>query len=228
MIKAVIFDLDDTLISERQCIESGYRHISKILSKRFDKDEKLLYQTLLELLTINSKNVFNRIMDKSGIIYTKEDIVELVEAYRNHLPDIEFFYDVLPCIEKLKEKRIKTGVITDGYAIAQRKKLEVVKAADHLQEIIVTDELGKQYWKPHPYAFEKMREKLNVEFNEMIYVGDNPYKDFYISKIYPITTIRIIRSNSIYKNVSYYENVKENLRLNSLTGLLEYIEGVDR
>ncbi|SHG03321.1 HAD family hydrolase [Ornithinibacillus halophilus] len=219
MIKAVIFDLDDTLISEKEYIESGYRHISKVLSKRFSKDAETLYQLLLELLNISSKNVFNRLLDRLGIVCVEEDIVELVEEYRKHFPDIHFYNDVLPCLEKLKKENIKTGIITDGYAESQRQKLQAVNASDYIEEIIVTDELGREYWKPHPFAFEKMREKFNVEFSEMIYIGDNPNKDFYISKILPIKSIRIVRSNSIYMNAPYYESVKENHRIKSLLNL---------
>ena len=31
MIKAVVFDLDDTLISEKEYIKSGYRHIAEVV-----------------------------------------------------------------------------------------------------------------------------------------------------------------------------------------------------
>ena len=65
MVKAVIFDLDDTLISERQYIESGYRHISKVLSKKLNKNEDELYQLLLNLLDESPKNVFNRLLGLS-------------------------------------------------------------------------------------------------------------------------------------------------------------------
>ncbi|QPC47652.1 HAD family hydrolase [Mangrovibacillus cuniculi] len=219
MIKAVIFDLDDTLISEKEYIESGYRHISKILSERFSKDERTLYQLLLELLNDSSKNVFNRLLDRLEIVYTKENILELVEEYRNHNPDISFFDDVLPCLEQLKNKKIKTGIITDGYANAQRQKLKAVKADNYFEEIIVTDELGREYWKPHPKSFEIIKENLNVEFNEILYVGDNPKKDFYISNIYPISTARIDRGNSIYTDALYYKNIQELYRITSLVDL---------
>lgn len=219
MVRAVIFDLDDTLISERQYIESGYQHISKLLSKRLDKDEKELNRLLVGLFNENSKNVFNRLLDQLGVTYTKDNIIELVDEYRNHLPNIEFFDDVLPCLEFLKGKGIKIGIVTDGYSNAQRQKLKVIKADYYFDEIIVTDELGREYWKPHQRAFEMMKEKIGIEFNEMIYVGDNPAKDFYISSIHPIRTVRIIREHSTYKNTLYYKNVQETLKIISLFDL---------
>ncbi len=208
MIKVVIFDLDDTLISEKLYIESGYRHISELLSLRVNKDDQEIYGLLIELFKKSPKNVFNRVLDRLGVIYTKKNIIELVEEYRNHLPRINFFEDVLPCLKDLKKKGIKVGIITDGYANAQRQKLKAVKAINYFDEIVVTDEIGRKYWKPHPKAFEMMKEKLNVEFNEMIYVGDNPEKDFFIANIYPISTTRIYR-DGFYRDKVYLENIKE-------------------
>ncbi len=223
MVRAIIFDLDDTLISERNYIESGYRHIAKLLSNRYDKDATELYELLIDLFYHDPKNVFNRVLDTLGVLYTKTEIIELVEEYRDHLPSIDFFNDVLPCLDLLKQKNIKTGVITDGYANAQRNKLVAVKANNHFDEIIVTDELGREFWKPHSKAFEIMKEKLNVEFHEMIYVGDNPEKDFYISSKYPVGTVRVYR-DGIYTEKSYLKGVKEKYSIKSLNELIKIIE----
>ncbi|WP_159882487.1 HAD family hydrolase [Paenibacillus puerhi] len=224
MIKAVIFDLDDTLISERKYIESGYHYISNLLSLKLQISEKELYRLLVELFNQSSVNVFNRLFDTLQIAYTKNEILELVEHYRNHLPSIDFFDDVVPCLINLKKRGLKVGIITDGYANSQYKKLDAVKAFDYFDEIIVTDELGREYWKPHPKAFEIMKERMNFEFDEMIYVGDNPKKDFYINSIYPIRTVRIAREYSIYKYELYYENIRESLKVTSLLDLNKLIQ----
>lgn len=220
MIKAVIFDLDDTLISEKQYIESGYRHISNLLSRRLNKDQKEIYNRLFKLFYENPQNVFNRLFELLGVYYTKNDILELVEEYRSHLPTISFYDDVLPCLEELKSMKIKLGIITDGYANAQLQKLKAINAKSYFDEIIVTDELGREYWKPHPKAFEILKEKFDVEFNEMAYVGDNPEKDFYISKIIPVKTVRIYREDGVYKNNYYLNNIKENYSIQNLHELI--------
>jgi putative hydrolase of the HAD superfamily len=53
----------------------------------------------------------------------------------------------------------------------------------------------------------------------MMYVGDNPEKDFYIGKIYSIKTVRINR-NGLYSGASYLHGVKENISITSLSELL--------
>jgi putative hydrolase of the HAD superfamily len=218
MINAIVFDLDDTLISEEKYIESGYSYIASLLSEKYDKDATELYKLLIELFRKSPRNVFNRLLDNIGVSYTKSYILELVEEYRNHSPNIELFNDVLPCIEFLKKKEKKVGVITDGYAVAQRQKLKAVKAFDYFDEIIVTDELGRDFWKPHPKAFEIMKHKLNVEFNEMVYIGDNPEKDFYISCVYPIKTIRINR-NGVHAQKNYLKGIQENHSIHIMSEL---------
>lgn len=222
-IKAVVFDLDDTLISERQYVESGYRHISKILSQRLNKNEIEIYQSLLSLFVQSPINVFNRFFEKNDIQYTVKDIKELVAEYRNHKPAIEFYNDVLPCINSLKKIGIKLGIITDGYVNSQRLKLNSLNAYEYFDEIIITDELGRQFWKPHPKPFEIIQKKLGVNFDEMIYVGDNPKKDFFIGKVYPIITIRVIRENSIYANTPYYRGIIERKKIKNLYQLIDII-----
>jgi putative hydrolase of the HAD superfamily len=207
MIKAVIFDLDDTLISEMDYIRSGYNHISKILSNEHDLIAKEVYNQLFLEFNLDKKNVFNRVLDRFSVSYDKEYIYKLVNEYREHKPNINFFEDVLPTIKMLKENGLKVGIITDGYKVAQRLKLEAVNAFELFDNnLIITDELGREFWKPHMRPYELIKEKLDVDFNEMVYVGDNPEKDFYIGSIYPITTIRIKRENGIYLNAKYFQN----------------------
>lgn len=226
MIRALIFDLDDTLISERQYIESGYQHIAGVLNDMYRLDSKVVYLDLISLFEKSPKNVFNRLLDKYGIEYDDKLIITLVEEYRNHFPKIEFYPDVIPCLEYLRSNDIKLGIITDGYAKTQRQKLKAVKAEKYFDEIIVTDELGREFWKPHPKAYEIMRARLNVEFREMVYVGDNPGKDFYIKSLYPIMTVRVNREG-FYSKASYFEEVKENIYIKSLSELrfIEQIRG---
>ncbi len=222
MVKAVVFDLDDTLISEKEYIKSGYRHIAEVVSQRFNFNKDQVYIDLFQLFKKSPNNVFNRLYEKYNIEYSKDMIIDLVNEYRGHFPNIKFYDDVLPCLNELKKLGVKIGIITDGYAIAQSQKLIAVEADKYFDEIIVTDELGREYWKPHPKAFEIIKERFEVSFDEMVYVGDNPEKDFYISTIYPIKTIRILR-DGVHKNNCYLDGIREDFSLDKLINLIEII-----
>lgn len=218
MIKAVIFDLDDTLISEMDYVKSGYKVIAKKIKERYNLEigEQEIYCSLMKLFDENSKNVFNRLLDEYKLSYNKDYIIELVNCYRNHIPDIKFFDDVIPCLKDLRKQNIKLGIISDGYKMTQRNKLKVLDVEKLFDKIILTDELGKDYWKPSTKAFEIIKEYFNIQYDEMMYIGDNPQKDFYIKKYYPIYTMRIHRKNEIYIKEEYLEGIKEDKLIYSL------------
>ena len=226
MIKAVIFDLDDTLISEKEYIKSGYRVIAKKIKNDYELsiDADKIFNDLITLMEENSKQVFNRLLQQYKLKFDNECINELINCYRNHKPRIEFYNDVEPLLNYLKNKKIKIGIISDGYMVTQENKLDVLNAYNIFDKIILTDELGRDYWKPNPKAFELMKEYFNIRYDEMIYIGDNPQKDFYIKKYYPIKTVRIIRNNSVYINEKYINDAREDLRIGNLKDLINNID----
>lgn len=224
MIKLVIFDLDDTLISEAEYVKSGYKAVSKYIEEKFHINSKDAFYKLWSYFENKEKNTFNKLLEEYEISYSKDDIIELVNIYRNHKPNITFFDDVIPFLKELKSRKISTGIISDGYVNTQRNKLEAVDAYAKFDYIILTDELGKEYWKPNPKAFEMMMEKFDLNPEEMIYVGDNPKKDFYIKKCLNIITVKIERKNAIYANEEYLENVKEDFRTNELMDIFNFVK----
>jgi putative hydrolase of the HAD superfamily len=223
MIKAIIFDLDDTLISEVEYVKSGFVAVSTYVSnivERFTADQILI--TLHELHETNPDKVFNRMIENlslSSFITVKE----LVDVYRSHKPKLSLYDDVLLNIKKMKDQNYKLGIITDGYLITQKNKLESLNISYLFDEIIMTDELGNEYWKPSVVPFELMAKRLNIDYCEMIYIGDNPRKDFYINSVYPIITIRINRLG-YYKNVEYYQGIKENFAIETLDQVFNIIK----
>lgn len=220
MVKVVLFDLDDTLISEDDYIKSGYNHVAKVIENKYSLNASKIYDDLYRLYIEDSKNVFNRVLDKYGIKYNKEDIMFLVNEYRNHIPTIEFYDDVIPTITELKKRGIKIGIISDGYLSTQKSKAEVLGLYNLFDKVIFTEELGREYWKPHPKSFEVMKEYFDVNYDEMIYIGDNPEKDFFISSIYPIKTVRINRNKGVHFDKYYFKNIREMISIKSLKEIL--------
>lgn len=211
MIKAVVFDLDDTLISEKEYIISGFKIVSKKIAKDNKLNEDEVFNKALELFEISSKEVFNRILDEFEIKYSKEYILKLIKYYREHKPNIEFFEDVIPTINKLKKAGYKLGIITDGYKETQLAKLEALNCRNLFDEIIITDELGREFWKPHEKPYKMMAKKLDINLNEMIYIGDNVNKDFVTANKLGVITVYIDRKNAIYKDQTYKEGNKNML-----------------
>ena len=225
MKKAVIFDLDDTLISEDEYIRSGYRAVSAFLKDMYGWDERMTARQLYDLYLEDPKKVFNRLLESHDIRYKDNEITELVEVYREHVPDVHFYPDVKPALRTLKDKGVRLGLLSDGYAVTQRQKLTVLRANGRkiFDKIIITDELGRDYWKPDPRPFIMMKEAFMVNWEDMVYVGDNPEKDFFIGRDLPIMTVRIMRENSVYSDRPYKEGYRENARIRTLADLKKVI-----
>jgi len=80
-------------------------------------------------------------------------------------------------IEELKTRGVKVGIITDGRPEGQRNKLEALGLG--VDDVVVTDELGGvQFRKPCDIAFRIMMTRWRLNPADIVYVGDNPVKDF--------------------------------------------------
>lgn len=172
-LQAVIFDLDDTLYSEKEYVRSGYHEAAKLLPQLPDAEEKL-WQAFEA-----GENAFDKALTDAGI-FSEELKNQCLLAYRsNPSPDIHLYSGVREMLQKLRNQGLKTGIITDGRPEGQRAKLNALGLPNLVDRIIITDELGgPEFRKPCPKAFELMQEKLAVPFEQMAYVGDNPAKDF--------------------------------------------------
>ncbi len=223
MIKAVVFDLDDTLISEHEYIRSGFNVVAHELSVKYQLLQEDVFLKLMNLFQESPKNVFNRLLDFYQVDYTIEEIKELIAIYRHHLPNISLYEDAKFILNQLSEKSLKLGIITDGYQVTQRNKLLSLGIDAYFESIIMTDELGREFWKPHARPYELIKAQLGVEFNEMIYIGDNVSKDFVTAKKLGINTIHIKRDEGVYIDLKYDEDYQADYQINSLEQVIDFI-----
>ena len=99
----------------------------------------------------------------------------------------------------LKEKGIKVGIITDGRPNGQRAKILALGLLSLVDDVIITDELGgEQFRKPCDIAFRIMQRKWQIPFGEMIYVGDNPAKDFAAPRQLGMKSLQFYCENGLY------------------------------
>lgn len=170
-LKVVVFDLDDTLYSEKEYVRSGYRKIAELFPQN-ENAEKTMWKFFLE-----KKPAIDEFL-KQEAFFSEYSKKKCVEVYRFQKPDIHLYSGVWDMLVRLKQK-YKLGIITDGRPEGQRAKIDSLGLAEMFDYIIVTDELGgTEFRKPNEVAYRMLAEKFNVAFDEMCYVGDNIKKDF--------------------------------------------------
>lgn len=157
--------------------------------------------------------MFDRLVKLNTIKDQEIIIAELIKAYRNCEPvSLHCNPGILQLLQALRGKKISTGIITDGIVNVQKSKIKALGIQEYIDEIVITDELGGvQYRKPNPIGFEKMLERLGVKAQEMVYVGDNPNKDFAIKRYLPIITVRLDVPNGIYRGAEYLYGIKPDI-----------------
>lgn len=197
-IQAVIFDLDDTLYPEKAYTHSGYRAVASAFASMLG-DPDQTYGRMCELFDSPERaRVFNVILEDAGIDPSTEMVMELVEAFRAHTPNIKLYEDADAALAHCRNK-YKLGVISDGFLVAQQNKVAALEIAKRVDEVILTDAFGREFWKPHPRAFEEIAKRLGVDHTGCIYVADNLAKDFVAPNALGWQTVHIDRPQAVHR-----------------------------
>ena len=188
-IDVVLFDLDDTLYPEKEYVRSGFEAIAAAYPNVLNMADKLWNAFLNRLPAID-------IVLKCENLTAEKD--NCLRIYRFQEPDIHFYSGVRSMIERIRKGK-RLGLITDGRSEGQRAKISALGLDLLMDKIIITDELGGiEYRKPNPKAFILMKEYFNVEYERMVYIGDNLNKDFIAPDILGMKTIFYKNPNGLY------------------------------
>ena len=191
-IDAVIFDMDDTLYSEKDYVRSGYNKIAEAFPEVPDLFEKLW--SAFEA----GKPAIDCALEEAGAL-TEDNKAKAIQVYRFQMPDITLYDGVRGMLEEIRESGRKLGMITDGRPEGQRAKIEALGIGPLFHEIIITDELGgPEKRKPCEDAFALMKEKMDVPFGRMVYIGDNIRKDFIAPEKLGMKSIYFINEKGLY------------------------------
>lgn len=187
MVKAVIFDLDDTLyayeplnivaterVREFTCRELG------ITAKQFDEayefgksetkrqlgdvaasHNRILYcQKTLEYLGVRPMPLSLRMYETYwGTILEK---MRLRDGAREFL-------------DQMHEQGITVMICTNLTAHIQHRKIEALDITEDITYLVTSEEAGKE--KPAPELFTLCLEKLGLPAEEVCFIGDGPVKD---------------------------------------------------
>ena len=190
-VDAVVFDMDDTLYSEKDYVRSGYGAVAACFPQIADLEKKLWAAFEAKMPAIDA------VLEAEGL-GTPGNKEKALHTYRSHTPSIRMYAGVEALLQRLKQTR-KLGLITDGRPDGQRAKIQALGIEVYFDHIIVTDELGgSSYRKPNEAAFRLMQQALDVPFCKMVYIGDNLKKDFIAPQNLGMNTIYFRNEDGLY------------------------------
>ncbi len=185
----IVFDLDDTLYPEITFVYSGFNAVAHYLSPLLHLSAEQIFGELVQELQFQRTDVFDRFLEEKGI-KSRRLIVRCLSVYRQHDPDIRLFPEAEACLARFKN--FPLYVVTDGNKLVQKKKFLALGLALKVRGCLCTHLYGKHSSKPSPYCFQKICQLEKVLPSEVVYIADNPRKDFIGLKPLGFHTIRVL------------------------------------
>ena len=202
-MKAVIFDLDNTLYNVEQYYLGAFKKIAEYLSKKYNFPKKKIYGKLIGLWRKKTSMYPHLFDDLLNFFNLKNELKNVIKIFNNYKGKLQPYPDVIPTLKKLKEKNYKLGLITNGNVKRQKRKIKLLKLYNLFDAIIFTKEL--KHPKPSKIPFQEISIRLKTNPKECFYVGDNPFIDFEGAKKVGMKTIRILRGE--FKNIPKNEYI---------------------
>lgn len=187
MIKAVVFDLDDTLYDFRSTFYAGMMETLRLHALTRAWEPESVYEVfdrhstaLWPLIEDNALSFaafrrlrLTRTLDEMGGAYDLPAIDDFVDISRGHfLAAIAPDPQTVRIIDALA-RRYRLGIITNGAADLAMKKVQHLGLSSYFSErsVVVSEVFGSA--KPDLGIFVHALNELGVEASEAVFVGDS-------------------------------------------------------
>lgn len=207
----LVFDLDDTLYEELTFVKSGFKAVAHYLNEHYSIPVQSGLEFMLAKLSSGRGRIFDDLLIHHGI-YKKDLVRKCISIYRLHQPEIKLYPEADACLERFRN--IPLYIVTDGNKVVQYNKIKTLGLTKRVGFCYITHRYGIKNAKPSPYCFLKICEREKVTPKEVVYIADNPYKDFVGIKPLGFKTIRIMTGN--FKTVELAKKFEAEYRFNSL------------
>ena len=201
-IEGVLLDLDDTLYSYTECHENA---VLKTYEKARESIE-IGYENFVEAYMTARKRVNADLKGQgsshSRLLYFqkmsenlngKTDIGLCIKLHRTYwegfFEKMELLEGALLFLEKCKESKVRTCIVTDLTAKIQMEKVVNLGIESYIDFIVSSEESGVE--KPHPYIFKLASEKLGIDCGKLLMVGDNIDRDILGAKLLGMKCVHV-------------------------------------
>lgn len=166
MFKAVLFDLDGTILNTNELIIASFLHTLEGETDRSYKREDIIGNF--------GRTLVDQLRDYTG----QEDVERYIAKYREynmsrHDELIAEFPYVSEVVEQLSRAGLKLGVVTSKVRRTSLMGLERFKLKDYMGSIVTVEDVHNP--KPHQEGILKALAELGVAPEDALMVGDSQY-----------------------------------------------------
>lgn len=183
MVKAVLFDLDGTLLDRETSVEQFIAAQYERFIDRLSHIPKSDYVTRFIQL------------DCRGHVWKDKVYQALVKefeiggmSWQTLLDDYEIqfkfhcvpFHSLVEMLDALKQQGYLLGIVTNGLGHFQTRSITGLGIGDYFNVILISE--VEQVRKPQPEIFQRAMNRLGVSAKDSVFVGDHPEADIWGAK----------------------------------------------
>ncbi len=202
-LKAVFFDVDDTLFSttefadgaRRAAVEAMRRHGLRLPSEHILRE---LNEVIVEFSSNHDQHFDKLLLRLPRRAFDGVNPAILVAAGVQAYHDAKSrqlrpYRDVPPLLQRLARTDLVRGIITAGLAVKQADKLLRLGLYEWFTPtaIFISDQIGIS--KPNSKLFQRACDEVGLKPKETMYVGDHPTHDIDPANELGIVTARVRR-----------------------------------
>jgi putative hydrolase of the HAD superfamily len=190
LIKAVLFDLDGTLLdrdaSIKRFIDGQYDRMKKWLGSIPKEKYVARFIELDNRGYVWKDKVYQQLINELHIADLTWEVLlqDYKSEFKNHCVP---FSNLLSMLEELKGSSLALGIITNGQGSFQMDSIKALGIASYFDVILISEWEGLK--KPDPAIFKRALEKLQCLPNECLFIGDHPVNDVKAAKAVGMTGI---------------------------------------
>ncbi len=180
MVKAIIFDLDNTLVDFMRMKEASVRLAAEAmvdagLQMSVDKVYDGIFRTY-DKYGIEFQNVFDKFLEETLGYIDYRALAAGIVAYRKAKEaNLVLYPHVRYTLMELLKKGLTLAVVSDAPRLQAWTRLAQVGLLHFFKIVVTFDDTGER--KPSPAPFRFALEKLETEPSNTIMVGDWPERD---------------------------------------------------
>jgi HAD superfamily hydrolase (TIGR01549 family) len=184
MIRAVLFDLDDTLFDHRYgarqalaAVRASHQGLASVAQEELDLRhgailEELHLRVLSGELPLDAarRDRFRRLFLTAGVPAGADLVEAAAETYRGRY--MESWQEVAGATALLRalRPRLRLGIVSNNLTREQHDKLRFCGFLDHLDAIVISEEAGVA--KPDPGIFRIALQRIGADAHEAVMIGD--------------------------------------------------------
>ncbi|MEW5955127.1 MAG: TIGR02253 family HAD-type hydrolase [Candidatus Micrarchaeota archaeon] len=180
MLKAVFFDLDNTLVDfmkmKRSSVEAA---ASAMIDAGLPLTKAAAVKRIFGIYSrhgIEDQQVFQRLLKRTAGRIDYRILATGIAAYRRvQTGYLTPYPGVRSTLLALKEKGVKLAIVSDAPRMRAWMRLASMNLAEFFDAVITLGDAKLR--KPAPRPFKKALKQLGVRPEEVLFVGDNPERD---------------------------------------------------